>query len=626
MVEVLTESRAKAFGERELANHLSSLDDARLRLLFTLDFIPGMRESDILLIHDSIGVFIIEAKTFDINAITSVSPTEWIIKGRSEKESPILQAYRQYEGFRDYFRPIYGRLPFICTTVLFSRISRNDFKRRFKSSIYVDTILDRLIFSEDLFSGVQVLRRRLEEIIQNPPARQGSPPYRVHDRFLDTIRSVLDRKAPNVPTVSERDRLKTLERGITQEMQQEYPPGVRRVGIFVGHPGTGKTFRLLSIGCFHAYEGQQVLFTCFNKTLASDIRRLISFNDKLRISTGNVEVLDVNQLALRCFDINGIGYRELEDADEWGEMLVEEIHDNKNSTIRKFDVVLIDEIQDMKEWQLELVALHMRDDTTIAVALGKGQELYRNPAAAELWLSKMEQNRNPKRYVLRRNFRNPRDQFLVAKAFYDCWPDKYYQLTGIFNERSNKKKQADITFDRSEGEQPRYLTLAVSNKEFEDSGQFQDEIVAETFSFVLEEAFRRLDDDPNLDPVGLLILVPEAEGLHCRVARIALTKACTERNISFIDYTQENSRRASPRQDEVRLCTFHSARGLEGDHVVLFGLERIEHLTDKTDAPTENIAFVALSRAVFSTTVVCRANPRTRVHDLCEKIWQTMNS
>lgn len=626
MAEVLSECRANSHGEKELAKHLSSMNDQHLKLMFTLDFIPGMRESDLLLIHDNIGIFIIEIKSFGIGALESVSPTNWKVSGRSSRESPILQAYRQYEGFRDFLTPIYGRLPFICATVCFPKISRNEFLARFGASQFVQSVSQSIIFSEDIFSGESVFCERLSHIVLNPPSRKGKPAFRVPEKFIRELKALMEPVIPNVPTMSERDRLRSLERGITRELQRQYPVGGARTGVFTGHPGTGKTFRLLSIGCFQAYSGQRVLFTCFNKTLASDIRRLLSFNERLKASQGRIDVLDINQLALRCFDTNGMGFFESEDADDWGELLVEELSQKDDPTIEEFDVVLVDEVQDMKGWQLDLLTLHTGRQATVALAMGKGQELYRDAASAEQWLSAIEREKNPQKHALRRNFRNPRMQFLVAKAFHDCWPDKFNKISEIFHAAPDDAKQADLSFDRKDGEQPRYVTLPVVNAEFENGGQFQDEIVAESFASVLEGAFSRLDEDPNLDPVGLLILVPEAEGLHCRAARIALRNICEKRGICYIDYTKENARRSSARQDQARLCTFHSSRGLEGEHVVAFGFERLQHLRDKSDALPENIAFVALSRGVFSSTTVCRSEPRSAVHELCERVWREMNA
>jgi len=585
-----------------------------------------MRESDLLLIHRDIGVFVIEAKTFRIDALQDISPVHWRISGRDTTQSPILQAYQQYEGLRDFLSPIYGKLPPICATVFFPKISRKTFIQRFHASNYAKSIAESVFFSEDIFAGAEIFTKRLLHAFKKPPCRQGRDPHTVPDKFVNLIKDLLASAKPNTPTASERERLKLLERGITRELQAQYPIGGGSTGIFTGPPGTGKTFRLLSIACFHAYSGSNVLFSCFNKTLASDIRRLLAFDQKLNASRGRIVVLDVNQLAVRCFDTNGLSFFECEDHDEWGKIVVQQLSEKDGATIEPFDVVLVDEVQDMNDWQLDLLALHAGNGATIALAMGKGQELYRDSASAERWLASLEREKRAIKHSLRRNFRNPQPQFLVAKAFHDSWPNKYQYISSTFRRAEQKPTQNDLAFDRKDGEQPRYITLPVSPAEFEDDGALQISIAGESFADVLGDTVSRLDEDENLDPVGILVLVPTVDGLHCLAARVALNKICESRKIDYIDYTIDTARRSSARQDQIRLCTFHSARGLEGEHVVVFGLEQLEALGEASEAPCENLAFVALSRGVFSNTVVCRSRPRGLVHELCERIWKELNS
>jgi hypothetical protein len=58
--------------------------------------------------------------------------------------------------------------------------------------------------------------------------------------------------------------------------------------------------------------------------------------------------------------------------------------------------------------------------------------------------------------------------------------------------------------------------------------------------------------------------------------------------------------------------------------VIVFGLESIEGVSKASSAPPQNLAFVALSRGVFSTTIAVRSNPRTKVHGLCEQVLQAI--
>ena len=623
MANVWKECDSKVQAERKLASHLSAVDDSRITFLFNVDFIPGGREIDIILIHEEIGVFIIEVKGVGINAIRSVSPNNWVIDNRDTSESPILQAYRQYEGLRDFLKPHIIRLPFIAVTACLPNIKRQEWEERYQHSIYANSIADKLLFEEDLYAGSAVLVDRLKWIYKNPPARQGHNEMKVSRSFMDTLKRILEPARPVIPTMSERQRLVALEKSITAKLQSDFPTGIQRHAVFSGLPGTGKTFRLLSIGLFHAYAGKRVLFACFNKTLAADIRRLLLFSEKLKLTAHHIEVLDVNQLAVRCFDMNGINFIESADADEWGELLVDELDSKESPTIQQYDLVLVDEAQDMKAWQLDLLDIHAAREASVLIAVGEGQELYSNAASATDWLSAHQTKTGISSIKLRRNFRNPKKQYFFAQAFFDAWPDKYQKIISV-KERLFKKSNQDFFFDRDSGDGPKLIYLPVSNEEFEHFGEHQDQLVSDAFHDVLSDVYERMVEDQNFYPISLLVLVPTHDGLHSRGAKLALNRLCKENKIDFIDYTKDDVRRGSASQNQIRLCTFHSARGLEGEHVIIFGLEGIEHLSKASGAAAENIAFVALSRGIFSTTIASRATPRGKVHALSERIMHAL--
>ena len=82
-------------------------------------------------------------------------------------------------------------------------------------------------------------------------------------------------------------------------------------------------------------------------------------------------------------------------------------------------------------------------------------------------------------------------------------------------------------------------------------------------------------------------------------------------------HTDENRRRSAV-NDQIRLCTFHSSRGLEASRVVLFGLEQIERLSERIGFDFRKLSFIVLSRSTFDCLVVRRDHDR-RVIPFLEK-------
>ncbi|MGH8537468.1 MAG: NERD domain-containing protein [Gammaproteobacteria bacterium] len=347
--EVWSPCRGDVKGEQRLARSLQGLETERLILCFSVDFIPGCREIDLLLIHRDIGLFIVEVKAIPLRAITSVSPNSWHIEGRASDENPLRQAYKQWEGLRSYWCARTSvKLPPVGVTACFPQISRHEWRLAFPEG-YAASLADGMLFSEDLV-GAAALKRRLSMSIASPPIRSGRPPGPSSAPFIDRFKALFAPTPPLRPSVSDRERLKQIERSINAQLRGEFPAEGTEYAVFSGAPGTGKTFRLLSIGLHHAYSKKQVLFVCFNKTLASDIRRLLSFEENLKHVEHEMDVLDVNQLAGRCFEMNRLQYFGGGSPDEWGRMVVESLEaSGDTAVIAHYDTVLVDEAQDMHD-------------------------------------------------------------------------------------------------------------------------------------------------------------------------------------------------------------------------------------------------------------------------------------
>lgn len=629
MAEVLNPCTARGKGEQRLARLLESFDDSQLLLGFTIDFIPGGREIDLLLLHEALGIYVLEVKAVPLSAIKSVSPNAWVIEGREASESPLRQAYAQFEGLRSYWDArMRSKLNPVCATACLPGITRYEWLRCFPPDSYPASIAEGLIFQDDLLDAA-TLKSRLAVAMASPAIRSGRSPAKLNSSLLGDLRSLFGATRRQEPGVSDRQRLKSIEVRINKELLQDFPPGGQAFAVFTGNPGTGKTFRLLSVGVAHAYSQRKVLFACFNKTLASDVTRLLSFNEKLAHTPYGVDVADAFQLAKRVFEMNGFGMNGSSSPDEWGQMVVSEMKRKVGEImIDGYDTILVDEAHDMMDWQLELIRLHAKDGATVCIAVGKGQELYRDDSSALSWLEDMSSGQQLSRFPLRRNFRNTKAQYFAALAFHQAWPDKLDKVqsaySSVFNKSSRKSEELDFGRD---GEPLTYIPLPALAGEFENFGSNQTDLIAAEYTSILQKEVEELLAEGG-NPVGLLVLVPSETCQHAICARAALREIKRKEGgaVGFIDYTDDDSRRSTAMTHEVRLCTFHSSRGLEGERVVIFGLEQIEAFAANTNVKPENLAFIALSRGIFRTVLVVRTFFTNSVHALLKRIVTTTSA
>lgn len=608
-------------GEQLAAARLSALKDQELILCFSLDFIPGVRQIDLLILHREMGAFIAEIKAVPLRALKNVSPQYWDIEGRDGNESPLMQAYGQYSGLRDYCSAHELLLPQVIATACFPEITRHEWCAAFQKNVYAMSIAEGCLFSEDLVDE-EILRRRLAAAMLKPPIGSSRRSTPIRTDFLGRFRGFLDGGKPE-PTSGERERLKRIEESITKKMQQDFPVESSRTAVFSGFPGTGKTFRLMAVGFFHAFHNKRVLFACFNKTLASDLRRLVQFSERLQHTTYGIDILDVHQLARRCFETNKLPYLEDGDADAWGKMVVNELRQRGNeAVIDRFDTILVDEAQDITAWQLDLLQLHRSGEGTFCISTGEGQDLYAPAGFSEQWLTEFAAGTGVMRYNLRRNFRNTRAQYFAAQAFYEAWPSDHAQIDKVWDaivaKKANDKRQAGFGFDRPDGEPLRVIPVPEIAGEFDEFGARQSELVSDAYRDILRRELNALRDAGGATPMGLLVLVPSAESVHATCARLALEKLCGEQtDVQYIDYTLDKHRRSSPRENEIRLCTFHSSRGLEGERVVVIGLENIPQ---RNESEARNLGFISLSRGIYGTALVMRTTYESAVHKLIKKI------
>lgn len=583
-------------GEASLARQLAAFDDPHLHLWFALDYIPGVRDIDCVIWHENVGVFIVEIKAVNLPMVEEFGLDVCRIRGRNGTETPQRQAYAGQECLRRFLAP-QMRAPWLASTACWPIISRSSWQRNWNEKV-IRELADCMIFEEDITSGPERLKRRLEHIYRNPPIRSGSNRAFVHNaKQLKEFANALRITATRTPAPSDLQKLRIIEDKVTTETTKLVPADKVSKVFFYGHPGTGKTFRLLQIGMHHALRDRRVLFACFNMVLAADTRRILAHSHKLRASHGEFKVVDIWDEVIAYKEQYKICEHK-NDFDQWGELIVDDLR-NRKDQLPKYDTILIDESQDMKDWMLEMLELHANEQTTVCVAAGAGQELYGQAGA---WLAQFRSHSVPQQ--LRRNFRNTRPVFQAAQVFYEAQMKiaRIEPAVRKFTDKKSKHEQLLFEFAREEGNPP--SIVYVNDEELEPISntdpsfpQAQFECMVREYSRLIMEQLARLEGDER--PIDLLVLVPSESGSHKQWVVAALEAS----GISFMDYTVKTKRRDIAPPDKVRLCTFHSARGIEGYRVLVFGFETIDRLVDETDAKVENLGYIVLSRSLFECVI-----------------------
>jgi len=556
--------------------------------------------------HEEVGVFVVEIKAVHMQMVEEFGLNICRIRGREDTKTPQRQAYEAQESLRRFLRPkILNHLPFFVSTVCWPVISRENWKRAWDNNYIAGEFDETMIFEEDISSGPERLKKRLQYIRLNPPMRGGAAKkdFNHNPETFEEFKKALTITARRTAAPSDLKRLWIIEEEVSTETIKLVPADKTSRILYYGHPGTGKTFRLLQIGIHHALNRRRVLFACFNKVLAADVRRILSHSEKLRASAGELLPVDVFDLLRTHAAEHGISGRDIEekDHDEWGDLITRDMAQKKGQ-IEKYDTILVDEGQDMKDWALKMLELHAREDTTICVAAGTGQELY---GKAGSWLKVFRDRSTPKE--LRRNFRNTRPVFQVAQVFYEAQLDPKMIAPTVrrFTDKKQKDDQQPFDFARVDGNPPsiEYLNDAklVDMRETDSSfPKAQFDCMVEEYARMIKEQLARLVGDAR--PMDLLVLVPSLEGPERKWAVAALKQSETP----FIDYTEDKLRRDIAHPEMVRLCTFHSARGLEGMRVLVFGFERIESVSDTVNVDFANLGYIVLSRSLFECVIAVR--------------------
>ncbi len=598
---------------------------------FNLD-IPAINEIDALCWFKDYGFFIVETKGFRINDFKSVNLD--FVEYRSinhqnrfgKKPPPWKQAKNASRILYTYLCDIYYRknifpekktesikkyVPQTFSLTYFPFISESEFKSAFPDCS--NALLDYLLFNDChsnhdyLFDKLKKLvyshvvikfaKTDIDEIDKN--IRKLTSTY--NDQVIEIYKNKIFLSTAELNTKEPYDRriIDFIETKDVQdeikEINFEYPV------LRTGYAGTGKTIIALAVLNKFASEDRQVLFTCFNKVLATDLKRFtkLSFENHYKYLS-NILISDIHALIQeyapmeKAIDINA----SMENTDDKFNRLVDQIIESGYFK-GAFDYIVIDEAQDLKDYGWKLILyLSSRQLNSLIVLNGKEQNLYTTNPSKYLLQFEDICKRNSKELGIkgnikqkRRIYRNRTRTFLYSQSFLEFYPEASNTIQ--FIKKNEKKTDPTFEFTRDPGNFPFIL---VKGKEYKIYRKFLKAI-----KYCIDQ-----NKEFGLGASSILIIVPykyNPKNRENNNYRNIATRALKELNQDFIDYTIDDNRRLDYRSNQVRIVSYHSSRGLESNFSIVLGFEELKKLSDNSQCDYHKLGYIVLSRAKYETYV-----------------------
>lgn len=397
-----------------------------------------IKKPDFVVVHKEIGIFVIEAKDWNLktskytwlnqNEIEKRDLSGNLIKVFSRDDNPYEQADGYLNAFKskvEEWKNIHGIANvFVTSVVCFPLISRQEFLNSVDDNKVLQN--DQLRIYVDF--KMWIFRDDMESYYKNPEslliniARQSANVKRVSFNRIDDniITRVAELLIPNFTLVGINKKVKDSSRKELCRLSEQQMRWVVSLQInqnyLLDYPGSGKTSALISKAIYliqNADQYNKILIVTYSPNLKGNINSL--FKNKMRTANEYKE-LSEKILIFTTDELVSQLYRKvnLDQSSDLMELikLIEEDRDDEFG-IKIFDSIFIDEIQDFDNTMLWLLISISRNNSFFFVG-DISQKIYqKSPNFENLGLD-IEKIQLPKTYEM---YRTPKYIAQLALKF-----------------------------------------------------------------------------------------------------------------------------------------------------------------------------------------------------------------
>lgn len=329
------------------------------------------REIDFLVAHTTYGLLAIEVKGGQITI--DGKNKQWLQNGKRLKKSPIQQVKTATYDFHNYLLRENETRSFNYPTWYAVCFPDVDVTGDLAPDAPRQIILDkRDVMPAQITAAIEAIFKHYQRSAATGPGTLGITALVKKLVPSHVLRSLLSKDFE-----TEDEQIKVL----TEEQFDVLDESERAMRLLVtGCAGSGKTLLALEKARRLLGQGQDVLFTCYNRQLAQWLQQLIPASEHLKITTFHSLCMELSKQAGRTLgeydeklSTTGIMSNDYYDA-----ILPNALHEAIDKISTRYDAIVVDEGQDFHRtyWQPLLALLRDPDRGTFYIFSDENQRLF----------------------------------------------------------------------------------------------------------------------------------------------------------------------------------------------------------------------------------------------------------